>query len=294
MKKLLLLLPFLLPVTCFALNAPGGDPWFLYNIQINKDSLPKGLIASSSAQQAVYFGTDSQKINEIVGLKNTTDNSAIIINTPKGDPYFLPGTSRQKNNFILPPELSKIKLNVSSTSELYISKLQDGKVYNWSYLAKMPRDPIVDGSDFSKRYYEWDWDEVGADYPITQDFLISQGLDITGVFPNNAPDREITSIRYSGYKRPENVAVPEKHNFSFPIFYNGKEVNVNGTITYSLNPNYKAPDWTFSDDPSGTTKYGVSSGNNFWLLETLASMTGLIIITVIGGLIYYKNKRMQK
>jgi hypothetical protein len=257
-----------------AANAPFmGDPWFSSTITINKDSLPTGV-----------------EINSAMGLINHTENPLILIYKTRQDPY-LPA---KQDNLILPPELSGKYHDFSTTTSVTsIIKLVNGEEYDWTYMKKLP--PGAGGTDFDKIYYEWDWDgpnlRAAGAFNITESSLISMGaieplrinpcLDQTG-------DTGTTTEGYREYKRPDNVSIPGKKSFNLSVFYAGKEIYIPGTISYSLQQNYRAR------DGGGTLcYYPPPTIYELWSREMISIV--LIVLSLILGFAYkiIRNNRHE-
>ena len=260
-----------------ALIAPGGDPWYSVNITLDSKTLPPG----------VTFDTNG-------GIVNPGSTPLILVDNRRPNTgSCVDGESCFPTPMVFPPELPA-KYLAEFSGHKTIVKFQNGKTYVWV------QDRVITSNDDYKKApaYAWSWkvplnrqssvardrDTFDSDIVynhITVDLLGGYGFTPIGDFPE--PGKPIYSwySAFMGYKRPVNVTVPPDQKISLDMFYNGKKITVTGTISFSLNSNYHAPDWEWSKKSEGTTP---SSPNSYVIVGSI------LLILVICTVIYQRRK----
>ncbi len=284
MKILLALVLIFSPLFSFALSAPHGDPWFISTIVIDKNTLPAGVTVKQGTTTALYINEVPGKINTVPLISNSTSIPLlIVIEYPKA----FEDANLINKPYSLPPEMKNINYALSTSTARTIIKLQNNRQDEWEYLQKEHPDATGNyGLVPSNVYYEWGWDSVlhpsfpVGYFPITEDLIRSFGYKSTWVSPGGGPPGENVALSYTGYKRPDNVVIPQSQSFSFPVFYGNKKINITGKISYALTPNYTPPDWEWNTNANNVNGASIS------LMKFGA---GMVLALVVG--LYIKKRR---
>jgi hypothetical protein len=289
MKKLLLIgVLFFVPLVSFSMNPPGGDPWYITEIKIDNKSLPTGVSWNSKMVPARYNIKDAKKydgkVNKVASIANKSSKPLIFIIEEPISPYdVVPPPIK------LPSEVKVLNYIFSASTTKTIIKLQDNKMYYWVNLKKFRQG--VNGVADNNPYHEWSWDnDYLSSLPVSENIIRALGFKAVGNFPTLITE---VSESYMGYARPDKVVVPSEQKFRLKSFFDGKEISINGTISYSLTPNYTNPNWTWeSTRTSGVNKLTTSELAELCLLLVLKTVL-VIAATMVVLIILIRRKNLR-
>lgn len=206
----LALLP-LLVVAC-ASSPPHPRLWFNEALQIDEIDFPPGVTFT------VEKGDRSPCLEFV---------DSIIITNSSSNPLYLKAESNYfdyvENYQPCPEEGHCVRLVSNLAREWGISNHYEDPPWEYDWV------PID----------RWEGSDVIELSPYLRGLFISGSVYHLELF-------ESRNVEGHGGDRPEDVSVPEDLSFALPYVYNGEELSVGVTITYSINECY--PDKSFFDD----------------------------------------------
>lgn len=201
----LLLLAFcLLPITAARACDPTGqaDPWFLYELQVNSETLPDGV-------EIIGTGGDDPEAETWQGLQK----NYFLINREKTPLYFyLPGAPKNEQDEQTSANQAQWPDSGLPEHLQPIFKLVDETVYVY-----LPYGPPEDRG----------WR-----------LLCQEGQDCHSRLPLSHVLQDTNKLMKYDDNRPSYARVPPPESFQFDVYYGEKPHRLEGTLYFRLNPIY--------------------------------------------------------
>lgn len=254
--------------SAYACEPTTGSPWFTQSIQLNSSNLPSGVTIT---RESTEFNSYSEEIHgPLSRIKNTSDTPLYLL--PKPSDASISPTSARDTQDIQEPNKPKTTF-----------KLVSGKMF-FTYLPRSVEN--VWAPNFI-------WEDASTDSLLLPWYDIR---DYAGIEIN-------TTTRDD---RPRGTKAPETQDFSLLAVYGKTPLNLKGTVTYKLNPDYNPK--AHANDPCSRylddTRRDIEFRRNYPLFPIMMEMAKSVmflllicspfILPVIIGIVIYLSKNKQQ